>query len=216
MSEDFSSLSYKELQAACRRRGLRCTGRAEALVTRLKDHDGASVVDAELRTVQMAPNAVFQRLLKECLYSDVKFVVGPGEVVLQAHKAVLAAHSCVLGAMLQGSFQEAEHSVIRLPEHEPCIVEAFLALGYGGEVKLALPKLLALAELCHLYQTPEMMTAVAQAVVKALDTSSALALFGFGGTYNPVIQQKALGYIRAHPEEVRLQCCHQRCHTLFG
>ena len=43
----------------------------------------------------MAPNAVFQRLLKECWYSDFKFVVGPGEVVLQAHsgstiKGVLA------------------------------------------------------------------------------------------------------------------------------
>ena len=81
-------------------------------------------------------------------------------------------------------------------------MHAFLQLGYGGEVRLGLVKLLLLMELCHLYQTNEMMTAVGRAVLKALDTSNALQLYAFGAMYSQDIKEKAQEYIRHQPAEV--------------
>ena len=101
MSVDFSQLSYKALQAECRARGLRASGRAADLVSRLTDHDRAPAVIEEPWAVQVFASAAFQSLLQEGVGTDVTFLAGAREEVVRAHKSVLMAHSAVLQAMLQ-------------------------------------------------------------------------------------------------------------------
>ncbi|KAL2074398.1 hypothetical protein VTL71DRAFT_8176 [Oculimacula yallundae] len=65
----------------------------------------------------------------------VTLLVGPSEVKLTAHKALLAFVSDFFDAALYGNFKEGQSSLIRLPEETPARIAAFLAWAYSGHIE---------------------------------------------------------------------------------
>ncbi|CZS93522.1 uncharacterized protein RCO7_10576 [Rhynchosporium graminicola] len=65
----------------------------------------------------------------------VTLLVGPNEVRLTAHRAILAFTSDFFDATLYGSFKKAQSNIMRLPEETPARVAAFLAWSYSGSIE---------------------------------------------------------------------------------
>ncbi|CZT03622.1 uncharacterized protein RAG0_10339 [Rhynchosporium agropyri] len=65
----------------------------------------------------------------------VTLLVGPNEVRLIAHRAILAFTSDFFDATLYGGFKKAQSNIMRLPEETPTRVAAFLAWSYSGSIE---------------------------------------------------------------------------------
>jgi len=78
-----------------------------------------------------------KKLLNNPEFSDLEIVVGPREVVLYAHKAILAARSDWFRSALRSVFKEAREGKITIPDDNPKIFEPLLEFLYTGEYPLS-------------------------------------------------------------------------------
>ena len=198
----FSSMSYKQLLQQCKQRGLTATGRTEALISRLEAAASPQAQSVSPLPVRMCTSPAMEALLSEPCYTDVRFLAGPEAEEVPAHRALLAAHSDVLKAMLQADCRESQDRAIPLPDVAPATVRAFVRLCYCGSVCGSPEELVALLELCHLYQAQRAVAAVAQALAAGLTPANALQLYAVGCTYAPPLRAKAFAYIGVECEEV--------------
>jgi len=78
------------------------------------------------------------RLCCQEKFADVHFTVGPKKQVIPAHRAVLAARSKVLEAMVYPTFgeEEVEDLTITLPDIDPLVFRAMLRAIYTDDAKL--------------------------------------------------------------------------------
>eukprot|EP00667_Euglena_gracilis_P005294 EG_transcript_5330 len=197
----YAKCSLKELQAKCRERGLKVTGRVSELIDRLLSDDNTSgptdATPVSVQQVQLSTGSAMETLLSKGLFSDLTFVAGRDRVSIPAHKAVLTAHSVVLLAMLTSECEEATTGVVVLPDFEPPVVKAFLRLCYCGSVPIESDLLLPLLKLCDLYQMHLQVDALARAIEPSLDTKTALKLFAVGCEFHAdFLRETALQFIR--------------------
>lgn len=78
-----------------------------------------------------------KKLLNNPEFSDLEIVVGSREVVLYAHKAILAARSDWFRSALRPAFKEAREGKITIPDDNPKIFEPLLEFLYTGEYPLS-------------------------------------------------------------------------------
>eukprot|EP00668_Euglena_longa_P001076 GGOE01001284.1.p1 GENE.GGOE01001284.1~~GGOE01001284.1.p1 ORF type:complete len:614 (-),score=117.08 GGOE01001284.1:241-2082(-) len=195
----YAGCSLKELQGKCRERGLKVAGRVHELIDRLLSDDNTSgpTDSVKVQQVQLSTGSAMETLLTKALFSDMIFIAGRDHVRIPAHRAVLAAHSEVLLAMLMSECEEATTGIVELPDFEPPVVRAFLRLSYCGCVPIENDLLLPVMKLCDLYQMQSQVDALARAIEPSLDTKTALKLFALGCEYHAdSMRDAALQYIQ--------------------
>ena len=154
-------------------------------------------------SVRMSTSSAMEALLSNPRYSDVRFIAGADAVEIPAHRSLLVLHSEVLSTMFQAEgWMESEHSTIALPDVSPSTVRAFLQFCYCGSVCTNHTELIALLELCHLYQAQQMVAALGDALAQDLSAGNALQLYAVGCMYSPTLKSRALAYISLESKEV--------------
>jgi kelch-like protein 26 len=122
---------------------------------------------------------------------DVTFSVG--EVHFLAHRALVAATSSVLGAMLRSGMMETTMPVISFSEDSSTLFQVVLDYLYGVPVEICRSQCINLLGLASKYQLEGLKTQICDCLAAALTPDTCCAVFEAADTHScPTLREQAI------------------------